>query len=506
MRKYLAALIALTCIGQPVAGSAREVSITGGISTGLEYYDRQDKESVAVDSNATGSITASQDQEKNDYQRIVVRPLLTVSTASEKDSVDLRYEPGFHHDFLHDEKDAEQNVSLSAQRQLTKAWLVQLVERYLKTDAANQTRDEVAASSAANTSGESANDQSGQDQLANDTRRRKYSTNNLQVVSAYEYAEDSVVSAGYTFGTLRNYDNEDLRYQNFDKHDSQLSLTYRVNNTWKMSLAGHYVRGLYDISTTAEDDIGSASSSTGSTTTSEGRDDLSQDVTEYRSAFGQEFSLTPRQLLSLKYNRVAYDYDAESKNDSQIHDLTFGWRWEYSPHLTFNAGAGPSFVATDGLEDSWGYNGNLKGKYTFERGNLQLAVKKVLERQNFTGDAANDGLVDFWDVRADISYNLLSSTSISFFTGYHSDDQDKEEDSEPESISSRSSDEITNDVATFTTRRFSAGCSGRYSFWQWYAIELGYSYTDQVSDREEDEYYEHLVMLTMSYTKEFFRW
>jgi hypothetical protein len=508
MRKYLVALIALTSIGQPAAGSAREVSITGGISTGFEYYDRQDKELATVDSNTAGTTTSSQDQEKNDYQRIVVRPLLTVSTASEKDSVDLRYEPGFHHDFLHDEQDAEQNISLSAQRQLTKTWLIQLVERYLKTDAANQARDEVASStsSTAKTSGESTNDQPGQDQLASDTRRRKYSTNNLQVVSAYEYAQDSVVSAGYTFGVLRNYNNEDLRYQDFDKHDSQLSLTYRVNSTWKMSLAGHYIRGIYDTSTTAQDDTGNAASSAGSAAVGEGQDDLSQDVTEYRSTFGQEFSLTPRQLLSLDYNRVAYDYDAKSKSDSEIHDLTFGWRWEYSPHFTFNAGAGPSFVVTDEVEDSWGYNGNLNGKYTFEHGNLQLAVKKGLERQNFTGDVANDGLVDFWDVRADISYNLLSSASVSLFTGYHSEDQDETRQNAAESTSSGSSDQTTEDIATLTTRRFSAGCSARYSFWQWYAIDLSYRYTDQISDRAEDEYYEHLVMLTMSFAKEFFRW
>lgn len=505
MRKYLAVLIALSSIGQTTEGSAREASITGGISTGFDYYDRQEKQ-------PTDTTTEPQDQEKDDYQRIVIRPLLAVSTISEKDSFEVRYEPKAYHDFLHGEQDVEQSLSFSAQRQLTKAWLIQLIDSYRKTDDANQAGNTVDSSESSKTNqtgSESTNSQGSQEQLANDTGRHKYSTNNLQLLSTYEYVEDSVVSFGYTFSTLRNYDNEDLRYQDYDKHDSQLSLTYRLNNAWKMSLAGNYIKGIYDTSTSAETEAVIAAESGNSTATGGSQEGvLSQDVTEYRSAFGQDFSLTPRQSLSLDYNRVAYDYDAESKNDSEINGLTLGWGWKYSPHFTFNAGAGPSFVVTDKQEDSWGYNGDLSGKYTFEHGNFRLAVKKGLERQNFTGDVANNGLVNSWDVRANFSYNLLASTSISLFTGYYLEDQDETVQNTADSTSSSSIDQTlaTEQIETMTTKRYSAGCSAKYSFWQWYAIDLSYSYTNQVSDQVEDEYDEHQIMLTMSFAKEFWRW
>ena len=61
-------------------------------------------------------------------------------------------------------------------------------------------------------------------------------------------------------------------------------------------------------------------------------------------------------------------------------------------------------------------------------------------------------------------------------------------------------------IETVTTQRFYTGCSLRYSFWQRYALDLSYRYTDQTSDDPGEEYNEHLVLLTLSFNTELFRW
>ena len=232
-------------------------------------------------------------------------------------------------------------------------------------------------------------------------------------------------------------------------------------------------------------------------------DDLSDDVTEYHTAVGLESALIPRQPMNIGYSLGAYDYDSELQDDSEIHNLTLGWQWLYSPHLTFNAGAGPSYVVTDNQEDTWGYNGNIGTGYQLERGSVGFALKKGFERQNFTGQTIDSGLIDYWDTRINFSYQLLASTSVSLFTGYRYEDQDELIVSDVATSASDVPDLQTN---TITTKRFSAGCSARYSFWQWYALDLSYKYADQVSERPEDEYDEHKVMLTVSYSKELFHW
>jgi hypothetical protein len=145
-----------------------------------------------------------------------------------------------------------------------------------------------------------------------------------------------------------------------------------LNPNWKASLAGEYVRGLFD--EPSRDDTEAASLARG----------LSDDLSEYHADTGIAYEGIVHHPLRLDYGLVIYDFDDEAQSDSEIHELTLGWRWLYSPHLTYNAGAGPSYAKTDGQDDTWGYNGELGADYTLERGRFGLSVVKGLERQNFT--------------------------------------------------------------------------------------------------------------------------
>jgi len=134
-------------------------------------------------------------------------------------------------------------------------------------------------------------------------------------------------------------------------------------------------------------------------------------------------------------------------------------------------------------------------------------VQKGLERRNFTGEVDENGLIDYWDGRADFSYQLLQSTTVALFAGYRDEDQDEVVPGSASLPPLDAAQQLENDlIETVTTQRFYTGCSLRYSFWQWYALDLSYRYADQTSDDPGDEYDEHQVMLTLSYATEFWRW
>lgn len=520
MKRFIPVMTALSLLWQVPAGQARELKGTGGLSTGYDYYDRQQKAVTPTDdtSGSASAVTASDKQD--DYRKIIVRPLITLEAVAEKDALEIRYEPGFYYDDLNDQHDINHKASFSGRRLVTKDWQLLLADSYEIKDDANQTETAVnspAATAAGDVATATTSPASSSEQLSADRGRRRYTTNSLQALSEYQYLEDSTFSLGYTNSLLRNDDNVDLAYQDYDKHDGLLALAYRYDQIWKMSFTGHYIRGLFD-TPAADIPLDAAVAPVGIATDQNDQpavqaDDLSNDLTEYHTEVSLESSLIPRQPLRLGYSRAAYDYDSELQDDTAIHNLTLGWQWQYSPHLTFNAGAGPSYAVTDNQDDTWGYNGELGSGYKLERGNFSLAVEKGLERQNFTGQTVANGLTDFWDTRANFSYNLLASTTVSLFTGYRYEDQD--ELTAGDVVTTRSTDPaLQTDAAsaytaqtdTITTKRLTAGCSAKYSFWQWYAVDLSYKYANQVSERAEDQYDDHQVMLTLSFEKEVFRW
>ncbi len=503
---------ALSLVWHVSAGQAREVMVTGGLSTGYDYFDRQQKGTTPADT-VTGSETAALATTTNtnqaDFQKIIIRPLVSLQAVSERDNLLLRYEPGFYYDHLNDEQDLDQKGSFAARRLLTKDWQLFLSDSYQKRDDANRADTVINSQATADVQQQGTGGNSGTvsslDQLTNAQARRKYAINNALVRSEYTYLQGSVFALGYNLDTLRNDNNTGLNNQDFDKHDAYLSLAHRLSETGKISLTGHYIRGLFDTPGTGNSQDSAAAATADSTVNP---NDLSDDVTEYQTGLGLESSRIPHQPLSLDYNRAAYDYDSDLRDDSEIHNLTLGWQWQYSPHLTFNAGAGPSYVMTDNQDDTWGYNGNLGVNRKLERGSLGLFVNKGLERQNFTGNTIDNGLIDFWDSRADFSYQLLASTTVSLFTGYRYEDNDTVVASNTLSSQVDASALQTDATQTgkITTKRFSTGCSAKYSFWQWYAVNLSYSYANQVSDTPVNEYDEHRAMLTLSYEKEFFQW
>jgi len=501
MKRYsLPVLLALFTLYPSMDGDAAVVSVRGGLSTGLDIYDRQ-YTAAAEDLEAAGGAV---DNDEDDYQRILIRPLIAIDGSTERSSLGFTYQPTFYYDYLNEEEEVNQAATLSLRNRVSEAWTLSVIDSLLQSDIAEDTA--VAETSAAPESGATTTPatagQSEGNRISDKEGRRKYTTNTLQFLSDYTYGQDRLLSLGYAYGILRNDDADEDEYQDFDRHQAGVSLAHRVNKLWKASLSGQYVRGLFD-----EPDRDTAATTT-ELQTVDVPEDPSDDLNEYYADAGVEYNGIVRQPLFLNYGLAVYDYDDETQNDSEIHDLTFGWRWYRSPRLTLNAAAGPSYARLDSQDDTWGYNGEIGADYIIERGRFHLGVEKGMVRRNFSGEVDDNGLIDYWDGRADFSYQLLESTTVALFAGYRYEDQDEVVRGGATLPPPTDADQqLESDlIETVTTQRFYTGCSLRYSFWQWYALQLSYRYADQTSDDPGDEYDEHQVMLTLSYARDFWRW
>jgi opacity protein-like surface antigen len=499
MKRYsLPALLALLILNQPVPVDAAEVTVRGGLTTGFDLYDRNSTAETDEAGEETGSVSTELDDEEDDYQRVIVQPLITIDRETERSFFSLSYRPGFYYDFESEDDDAQHQANLDYTRSLTKNWKISLNDSFLQADDASEVRTAESTTGIAAPQETASSEQTVQNDEgttgSDDEGRRKYITNSLQLLSDWAYRKDSQFALGYGFGILRN-DEDETRQQDedYDRHDFSAQLGHRLSQKWKMSFVGQYVLGLYD-----EPEMdGQAVAPNGA---NEAAEDNSDDVSEYYGAAGVEYNGIARHPLLLNYGYRLYDYVDETEGDTQVHDLTFGWKWLYSPHLTYNLSAGPSYAKTDGEDDTWGGNGEAGIDYTMEWAKFNFTLAKGLERQNFTGETDNNGLIDYWDARASYSRQLLESTTFSLFAGYRYEDQDEL------TVPAESAPGQDRLVETINSQVLYAGCGLQYSFWKWYALDLSYRYGDQTSDDPDDEYDEHTVMLRLSFTKDFWRW
>lgn len=455
----------------------------GGISVGYERYDRRYKKSNSSESvvgvadvATTEDLAALQDDE---YDRFRVAPLISISSLSARDDVTLRYSPSFRYDYETFGHNVDHDLSAKFNRFLTRSWQLKLSEKYLLTDAVLDQNSSTSADSV---------------QLSDSTGRRKYWTNNVGFVSEYTYWEDSLFSLGYTNGILENVDaGADSSYENYDRHESSLSVAHRFDSIWKMTATGKYVRGLYD-KVTAEKATTGAS--------------IDQDLSEYRASTMLESSLIDHHPLSLTYSFLQVAYDDATLNPSFLHDATLGWQWDTAKEFRVNLGGGPSYQETEGQTGNWGYNANAGIKYTLEHSSIGVTATHGFDRQNFTGTNEN-GLREFSLARVDYLHENLEDLTLKLLASYRYEDQEEitgrkivTADSGTTTADNQSIPEIT----VFNRQQVVAGTGAAYRFWHWYTVNLSCNYLQQDSEKSNDNYDEHRLILSLAMEKELFSW
>lgn len=452
------------CLGFASPLAAAVTTVSGGVSTGYEYFDRQYDDSSASDDD--------------DYSRFKISPFVTIVSETARHSLAFKYVPTFWYDVDESEDDVDHDLSLEYIRALTRYWNVSVADYLSITDEFNSYSPTTDPESGDITSEGPGADPAG-DTLRDENGRRKYTNNSLELGTSYMYYEDSSVALDYIWTALRNdSDYSGSSYQDYDKHDVGLTLGHRLNSRWKATAVAGIVRGLYE---SVEDDSASLIPAD------------SDDVDEYRASLLMDHKLSPLHSLSGYYGYNLSDYDSNLRNDSEIHNVTLGWGWSVSPKLQLNMGAGPTYTKVDGSSGDWGTNANFGLNYRLEKGLVGVKLTHGTEADNFSG-TDDRGTTDFWRLQTNLQHAFTERTSLSAYASYSNEDRNEAAASGPSAT-----DTITEEV-------YATGCRLNYRFAENYVAGLSYGYVHNTSDSEENDYDDHTIALTVTYEKDFFQW
>ncbi|HID70779.1 MAG TPA: hypothetical protein EYP35_10080 [Desulfobacterales bacterium] len=491
MRKISSALflipLSTLCLTSPV--QARLNTITGGVTMGYDYdetnYDRDDIEDSLLDRNTS-------------QQQVSIGPLFIFETTSSVDSLTFSYNPSFVYDFDDSQSDVDHDLSLSAYRDISRQWRVELSERFVFSDDPELLGAETSSDY--------------------NRGRRRYWTNELNANSSYTYDVGSTFGAGYTYRILRNDDTGIGGYEDYDRHIADLSLAHRINGEWNFSLFTNYTRGLFDPpeqETVTRTEIILEDLSPGITDRID-TEDLSNDLSEYGAGGTLNWIYSTRKTFFVSYDYSASFYDASLHNDTKLHNLSFGAQYQHTRRLSFDFGGGPTYEKTETFDANWDYNAHLNLSYDIaEHSAISAGIEKGFAQENFSSNnnllGRDRGLTEFWNYTLDFTHTLTADLTTTLYGSYRDENQENillgiVNDIQAENNLASADREAFREESIFTRKIYEVGGSLSYTFLQWYTAALNYTYRKQDSELAHDSYDEHRVFLTLSFQKELFRW
>ncbi len=455
--KPIAALAVMILIMVPSHVFSRDNSVRGGVSLGFDYDDRNG------------------DSDYDDYQRIVLSPMMQFESLSERDSFLLRAAPGLRYDLVNSDTDWDGSIRLAADRFMAKSWQLGITNNYLRSDSQS---DETGYSTEAVNSSQEVDIPSTDPQLSDNRGRTRYWRNTLNLFSSHFYREGSSLRFSVGYDVLRNDDSGFTGDEDYDRYTVGLRNQHRYNAKWQSTANFEFIRGDF----TPADSSG---------VLGQVADTGSSDLKEYRLLLAVDNKSIARNPLSLSYNYIDTLYDEDLEDDTSIHQLRLTWRRDFSSRLYTNLGGGPSYVKTEGQDDTWGGNGIAEVNYALERGYVNFQVEKSYDVENFSGSSDN-GVVDAWDTRFSGSYQLQKYLTLSGYLSYIYEDREQ-------LLASQGTQNYHNDI-------YGANAGLSYDFLQFYNARIAYTYTNRDSDLVGNDYDDHRILLTLSWEKELFHW
>ena len=492
MIKSLALLLVLAiatpfCLAQ--SAQARLNTITGGITTGFDYNETR------YDENSDAATLSTEDSY---LKKLSIGPLFTLESSSSIDKLTIKYNPNYAYDYENSNSDIDHNFSLNAYRDFSKTLRLNVTDNFIYSDDPNLIDTE-----------DTSNYNKG---------RRRYWTNTFNTNFGYTYNTGSSFGAGYSYDILRNDDTGPGGYEDYDKHIADIYLQHRINASWNIEATTSYTRGLFDppdqeITDTIADGLESISPGITDGTDTQ---DLSNDLSEYRASATLNWILSQRKTFLVTYDFSGTAYDAILRNDTNLHNLTFGAQYQYNNRLSFGFGGGPSYEKTKTFDSNIDYNANLNLNYDIsKRSSFSASAEKGYDQENFSSNnnalGRDQGLTDFWQVNLDFSHQLLKDLDANLFVSYRDEKQENilhgiETSIENGTDLQTTDQETFREESVFNKTIYTAGGSLNYSFLQWWTTAVRYTYRKQESERINDSYDEHRLYLTLTVQKELLRW
>ncbi|BHH86303.1 hypothetical protein [Desulforhopalus sp. 52FAK] len=545
-------ILSILCLTSP--SYSRQNIIIGEISTGYDFaerdYDDSDNEiatvvtaptdqnndsSPAVVENVVTDDLGPNDTNEGDVRRWFITPRIRISSRGISDLLEFTYAPTFPF-FVNDEYEENDSIghdlNLLAEKSFTRNLSFYMSDNYYYGD---DTVEDAALSSSAIIPGtdETEVEQTiGAEQVegANQSpreqnERREYWRNDLNIGTDYIYAQDSVIGLGYTFGVLRNISDDDDGYQDYDRHEATGQLSYRFNRSWQMETQVGYVKGIYEptevtfiqpeiIQVPIENEVEESNEDVEGdeeteiefeeqTVFNQSEEEFNDDLEEYQFLVRANYDWRTRDRLFSFYSFDATDYESPLREDAAIHEITVGWSHDFSRALQMTLSGGPSFATYEERETNTGYNAYAGLIWNFhQHASLTANSSYEYDFNNFDGDRT--GLSQTWRSEIGYSYQFSPRLSLFFSTAYERSDNE-----EPLAttvlLDLEGEDTAEEDITEYTEETYDAGLSLSYNFLRWYTVSASYRYADYRSENDLD-YDEHRVYLTLSASKELFRW
>lgn len=475
--RFLLSAVLVPCITVTFSGTARarQTIVSGSVATGYDLRDR------TYDQGQTES-------SDDDQQKIFISPTITISSQGVSDLLSFHYSPRLNYDFVDDENSVDHNLGLSAQRMLTSRWSMTVSDQYTYSDDP-ESFSTMTEGGQPSDSGEPS-DTTSRDTLSRDQAGRQYWTNAASMHTSYALFEKTRLGGGYTYSVLRNDEGGDgSSYDEYDKHAFSANLSHGFNASWRSSLGLNYTRGLYDEPPADEPNSKSASN---------------PDLDEYGLSAGIDYVRSVQDYFPLQYSLSETNYDGDTRRDSQSQQWSIGWNHAFDPQTSFAIGGGPSYAKTEGLDGEWGYNAYLHFTKQFQHVICSLQLDKRYETNNFSG-TDESGLTDTYSARANLSYQYSKDLGLDLFGRYSRESQLDPQGEYRDALTGLATETQTGDT-TYDTDTYEAGIGLRYAFGRWYSAGLRYSYYVSDGQLDDDQYDEHRIILSVSASKELWRW
>lgn len=447
---------------------ARQTTVTGTADMIYDFRERTYDQKAADPSGKIG-----------DKQKFGVGPEVSVVSQGINDTFSLLYAPLLNYDFVTDTSGVDHKLNLKGERNLSQYWTFTVTDDYIRSDDPSLSSTSSAATYAASVNGQQP--AIPVNELSRDLSGQKYWNNTAAVRTAYSLAENSRIGGGYSYSVLRN-DQGGTGYQDYDKHAFSTDFSYGFTQNWRSNMGLSYTRGLYDINNVSL----APGSSTGS-----------PDLHEYGASFGVDYVDSVKDYFPLKYAFTGTQYDSNARPDNETHQWSAGWDHSFDARSKLALGGGPSYALTQGQDGTWGYNAYLNFTKKYEHASYALLFDKRYEAQNFTGTDAS-GLTNTYNARADFTYQYTQSLGFDLFGHYSWQSTLNPQGQYSTAVAAGST--------TYDKNIYEAGTGFSYSFAQWYKAGIKYVYYVSDGKLASDQYTDHQVLLTLSATKELWRW
>lgn len=486
--------------------SAGMNSLTTGLSVSYDYDERKfEQEGRSAD------VT----------QQISIRPMIFYEySTSALDTLGIRVAPSVVYDLEESKTDWDYNdLLVTFEKSLSRQWTFNVENSFLRSDDQEAGTDRPTGDE---TTEEEPQDiqpsQTAAPELSSDAGRNRYWSNDLQLGTDYTYSDRSLVHLGLGYTVLRN-DSDSEAYQDYDRYAFNVRNEHLYNPFWRTAFDLSYIIGEYDETSTPIETVEDVSEETLTPTDAEvSGESLSDDVKEYRFSATLENYSFRQNVISLNYNYTGAKYEEELQDDTDIHQGRLVWERHYSPQLSTTLGAGPSYEKTEGRDANYGGNGTAAISYRMRHSSVSFEVEKNYDVENFTGTDER-GSVDTWDLRLLGDYNLTRDLMVDGSLSYSR--ETREEPTIVTDATATTDETITTDETTatdtttadsettieeYSSDLYGVGLGLSYRFLRYYTASLRYTFSKQLSDRIEDEYDNHRIMFTLSWSREVLRW